>query len=508
MGKKLLETKNISKSFFSNKVLDDIDFSINYGEILGLVGENGAGKSTLVKILTGVYKQDSGYIKIDGVRVNIENINIAKKEGINIVFQELSLANNLSVAENIFIGKIPSNSVGFVDRKRLYDMTNELIEKFNVDIKPGDIVGNLSIGDKQIVEILKAISSNPKLLILDEPTSSLEVSEIENLFKLIYELKKNNYSIIYISHYLDEVFRITDNMLVLRDGKKIGIFKKDEVGKEELIRKMINKDIKDFFAKDSEKTKSKEVLLEVKNISDGKNFNNVSFKLHKGEVLGLVGLVGSGKIDICKAIFGLSKNFSGEILLKERSINLTSPVIASKNNISLIPEDRKIAGLFLGDSVTNNIISSVLKRVSRLNFLSNRKIMNFVRYFIDLLKIKVSRFDQKVTYLSGGNQQKILVSKCLASEPEILIAIDPTRGIDVGSKEDIHEILRTATKKGVGVILTSSDFDEVINMSDRILVFVDGEITETVHSGDFDSNKIYLAINKSINGEEKNNGEK
>ena len=506
MNKKLLETVNVSKTFFSNKVLDDINFSIDYGEVLGLVGENGAGKSTLVKILTGVYKPDSGYIKIDGSRTNIKNISIAKNNGINIVFQELSLTNNLSVAENIFVGKIPSNRIGFVNMRKLYGMADELIKKFKVDIKAQDIVERLSIGNKQIVEILKAISSNPKLLILDEPTSSLEETEVENLFKLIAELKKNNYSIIYISHYLDEIFRIADNILVLRDGRKISILKKDEVDKEGLIRKIINKDLKDFFAIGSKKIKSEELLLEVKNISDMGKFRNVSFKLNKGEIVGLVGLVGSGKVDVCRTIFGLSKNYSGDIFLKGKRITLDSPVIAIKKNMSFIPEDRKVAGLFLMDSARNNIISSVLKRVSRLNFLSNGKIVKMVIHFIDLLRVKVSNIDQNVTYLSGGNQQKILVSKCLACEPEVVIAVDPTRGIDVGSKVDIHEILREQTRKGVGVILVSSELDEVINMSDKILIFVNGKITETFYSKDFDNQKISLAINQGINDKEKSNG--
>jgi len=498
MSETLLETVNISKSFFSNKVLDEITFSINYGEVLGLVGENGAGKSTLVKILTGVHKPDSGYIMVDGLKFNVKNINFAKEKGINIGFQELSLTNNLSVAENIFIGKIPSNGIGFVKSKKLYDMADELIKKFKVNIKATDKVERLSIGNKQIVEILKAISSNPKLLILDEPTSSLEESEIENLFKLINELKKNNYSIIYISHNLDEVFRVTDNILVLRDGKKVGIFKKAEIDKQGLIRKIINKDLNDFFASESKKFKSSEVLLDVRNLSDMKNFNNVSFKLNKGEIVGFAGLVGSGKVDVCKTLFGLSKKYSGDIFLKGGKILLNSPVIARQKKISFIPEDRKVSGLFLKDTIKQNIISEILKKVSRFTFLSNRKVMKVVKQFIDLLKIKVASYEQNVTFLSGGNQQKTLVSKCLASEPEIIIAVDPTRGIDVGSKVDIHEILREQVKKGIGIILVSSELDEVINMSDKILIFVNGEITETVYSKDFDSQKISLAINKGV----------
>ena len=503
MSEKLLEIVDISKSFFSNKVLDNINFSINYGEILGLVGENGAGKSTLVKILTGVYSPDSGYIKIDDSKVNIKNISIAKSKGINIGFQELSLTNNLSVAENIFIGKIPSNGIGFVKSRQLYSMANDLIKKFKVEIREKDKVEKLSIGNKQIVEILKAVSSNPKLLILDEPTSSLEELEIERLFKLINELKKNNYSIIYISHHLDEVFRITDKILVLRDGKKVGIFKKEEIDKQELIKKMINKDIKDYFASDSQKSKSSEELLSASNISDMKNFKNVSFKLNKGEIIGFAGLVGSGKVDVCKTLFGLSKRYSGDIFFRGNKIKVNSPLAARKKNISFIPEDRKIAGLFLRDNVRDNIISGILKKVATANFLSYSKVNKIVNQYVELLKIKVSSPKQNVMFLSGGNQQKIMVSKCLATKPDIIIAVDPTRGIDIGSKVDIHEILREQAKQGVGIILVSSEIDEIINMSDKILVFVKGQITETFYSEEFDSNKISLAINKGIEDKEK-----
>lgn len=498
MDNKLLVAKDISKSFFLNKVLYDIDFSIDYGEILGLIGENGAGKSTLVKILTGVYKPDTGYIIFNGSKVDIENINVAKNLGIGIVFQELSLVDNLSVADNIFIGKIPSNKLGFIDKKKLYKITDRLIDKFKVDIKPYEIVGRLSIGNKQIVEILKAISSDPKLLILDEPTSSLEKNEKENLFKLIKELKNNNYSIIYISHYLDEVLNITDNILVLRDGKKVGVFKTNEVNKEELIKLMINKDIKEFFSVDSKLNKSNEVLLEVKNLSDNEILKNISFKLYKGEILGLVGLLGSGTINTCKAIFGLSKNISGEIFIKGKKISKISPIIAKNNKIAFIPEDRKAYGLYLNDNVTYNIISTILNRVSRLTFLSNKKIIGITTYFIKLLNIKISNIYQRVKYLSGGNQQKILISKSLAYDPEILIALDPTRGVDVGTKEDIHKILKEASEKGTGILLVSSELDEVINMSDRILVFVKGNITKVIDKKDFDNFQITLAINRSM----------
>jgi ABC-type sugar transport system ATPase subunit len=506
MNNKLLEAEHISKSFFSIKVLDEINFSIDYGEVLGLVGENGAGKSTLVKILTGVHKPDQGNIKIDGSVVNIKNITFAKNLGINIVFQELSLTKNLSVAENIFIGKIPSGKLGFIDKKKLYEKTNGLIKKFKVGIRAHDIVERLSIGNMQIVEILKAVSSGPKLLIMDEPTSSLEKSEVENLFKLIAELKKNDFSIIYISHYLDEVFRITDNIMVLRDGKKVDVLKTKDVTKDDLIRKMLNKNIQDFFGSGEGTEESTEILLETKNLSDNNNFRNVSFTLKKGEIIGFVGLVGSGKVEVCRTLFGLSKKYSGKIILNGREIALNSPVRARQQKIGFIPENRKVAGLFLRDSVRNNIISGVLRKVSKSRFLHNGKIADVVTHFINLLRIKVSGYNEKIKYLSGGNQQKILVSKCLAAEPSILIAVDPTRGIDIGSKVDIHEILREQAGKGVGILLVSSELDEVVNMSDKIYVFVNGVITETFSSENFDNHKISLAINRGLTEKEYGNG--
>jgi ABC-type sugar transport system ATPase subunit len=492
-----LEAEDISKSFFGNRVLNDVNFEISYGEVLGLVGENGAGKSTLIKIITGVYKQDSGVIKMDGEGVEIPDVSAARRLGISVVFQELSLSPNLTVAENIFVGMMPSNTFGMLQRQRLYTMAQELIDKFKVNIKPDDSVGKLSIGNRQIVEILKALASNPKLLILDEPTSSLEDEEIKDLFALIEQLKQNSYSIIYISHHLSEVFDITDRIMVLRDGNKVGIYNKHEISMQELIRSMINKDVKEFFGEhEGDHAKSREVLLEVRNLSKERYYRDISFDLCRGEILGLAGIVGCGKTDICKTLYGILQPDGGTVRLTGERITLDSPSGAMGRGIMFLPEARKVDGLFLRDTVKQNIIVGVLRRVSRLIFMNREKINRLVDRFINLLNIKLTGPEQRVTFLSGGNQQKVLVSKCLATEPDVLIAIDPTRGIDIGSKAEIHRILNEIAEKGVGIILVSSELDEIIAMSDRILMLVNGVIVDTVERGDFDTRNITFAIHQ------------
>jgi ribose transport system ATP-binding protein len=496
---KLLEVTGISKSFFGNKVLDDVDFDIDYGEVIGLVGENGAGKSTLIKIITGVYRAEAGTIRIDGSEVDVSDVAVARRLGISVVFQELSLSPNLTVAENVFVGMMPSSRLGMLRRQSLYDMTGDLIEKFGVSMRPDDKVENLSIGNRQIVEILKALALKPKLLILDEPTSSLEEDEINALFDLIAQLKESNYSMVYISHHLSEVFRVTDRIMVLRDGKKIGIYKKDEIGMQGLIKKMIDKDVKEFFGEHVTKgEEQRRVLLEVKNLTREKVFRDVSFMLHEGEILGLAGIIGSGKVEVCKSIFGISRPDSGEVLLNNEKVDIRSPDRALKQKIVFLPESRKIDGLFVRTTVRQNIIATILKKIAQSIFVSRKKIDSIASYFVSLLNIKVTGLDQKVIYLSGGNQQKVLVAKCLAPDPAILIAIDPTRGIDVGSKAEIHRILNEISQKGVGILLVSSELDETIAMSDRILVFVNGTIAETIDKEAFDYQRITLAMHQAV----------
>jgi ABC-type sugar transport system ATPase subunit len=492
---RLLRVEGISKSFFGNVVLDSVDFGLDYGEVMGLVGENGAGKSTLIKIITGVYRPDQGTIHIDGKPTIINDVATARRLGISVVFQELSLSPNLTVAENIFIGRIPGNALGMLKRPRLYQITRELIDRFRVPIKPDDVIGKLSIGNRQIVEILKAVALQPKLLILDEPTSSLEEEEIQELFKLIRALKENNYSIIYITHHLSEVFEITDKIMVLRDGRKVGVFNSSEISMGDLVRHMINKDVNDFFSVDGTgKGAGGEVLLEVRNLSKSGLYSELSFTLRSGEILGLAGIVGCGKVDVCRTLFGIIQPDSGEIYFKGKRVAFASPSEAIQKRIMFLPESRKTEGLFLRDTVRQNLIASVLSKIARSMFVSREKVDSLVKRFVELLRIKVTSDNQRVVYLSGGNQQKVLVSKCLAAEPEVLIAVDPTRGIDIGSKAEIHRILHEIAAAGVGIVLVSSELDEVIAMGDRIVVLAGGRISKVLSKRDFDYHTISMAM--------------
>jgi ribose transport system ATP-binding protein len=494
---KLLQVEGISKSFFGNVVLDSVDFELDYGEVLGLVGENGAGKSTLIKIITGVYRPDQGTISLDGKPASINDVSAARGLGISVVFQELSLAPNLTVAENIFVGRMPGNALGMLQRPRLYRITQELIDRFHVPIKPDDVVGKLSIGNRQIVEILKAVALQPKLLILDEPTSSLEEEEIQELFELIRTLKANDYSIIYISHHLNEVFEITDKVMVLRDGKKVGVFDNRELSMGDLVRHMINKDVNEFFAVDAtDKGISGEVLLEVRNLSKAGLYSDLSFALHAGEILGLAGIVGCGKVDVCRTLFGILQPDSGEMYVKGKRVSFATPSGAIQHKIMFLPESRKTEGLFLRDTVRQNLIAGVLKKVARSAFVSREKVGVLVRRFVELLRIKITGVDQRVVYLSGGNQQKVLVSKCLATEPEVLIAVDPTRGIDIGSKAEIHRILHEIAATGVGIVMVSSELDEVIAMSDQIVVLAEGKVSKVLRKREFDYHTISMAMHK------------
>ena len=470
---KILAMSNINKSFPGVQALKNVNFNLNKGEVHALVGENGAGKSTLVKILNGIHKKDKGKIKYKGKKVEYKSPKEAMKAGLSIIHQELELIPHLSVAENIYLGREPRKGI-FIDYTKLYNMTEKIINKLGVQINPQEIVKNLNIGKKQMVEIAKAVSQNADVLVMDEPTSSLTNQEIDILFELINRLKKQNISIIYISHRLEEVFEICDRVTVLRDGKQVNEVLVKNTDREELIKMMVGRDINERFPEVD--TKNKDTILEVKNLNVPGKVEDTSFQLRKGEILGVAGLMGSGRTELAKSIYGEFKKTSGTILLNDKKINLDSPQKAINNGIYYLSEDRKGEGLILNLSVKNNITLSIVEKISRLGiFIDKNEENKITKNYIDEFDIKTPSPEQKVKNLSGGNQQKVVISKVLSTEPKIVILDEPTRGIDVGAKNEIYHLIKKLTNEDVAVIMISSELPEILNLSDKILVMYENK---------------------------------
>lgn len=496
-AEKILQVHQISKSFYGNTVLDAVSFEMDYGQVLGLVGQNGAGKSTLVKILTGAYTRDSGSIKIEGREADLSSIHAANRAGIALVFQELSLASNMSVADNIFVGDWPTGKLNLVDKDDLYKRTQALIDEFDVGIRPEDKVGDLAAGKRQIVEILKALSKDPKVLILDEPTSSLEEGEIQILFQFIRRLKERGFSIIYISHHMSEIFDIVDTLLVLRDGKKVLECPREDVDIQQLISVMIGESYESYRGSDTRVVGSAPMYT-VEAFTKHPYFRNISFSIARGEVLGIAGIVGCGKTELCETLFGVRKADSGTAFIAEQRIDCSSPAACKDAGLLCLPENRKTQGLFLNDTVENNMIACILNRVKNGLFLNRARIRQVLDKYRQELHIKMNSGNQIIRFLSGGNQQKVLLAKCIADEPRVLIAMDPTRGIDVASKADIHKILHDLSDAGLSILVVTSELDELLTICDRILVMNGGQIVEEYKRQDFDEEKILLCMHKSV----------
>lgn len=478
-----LEIRHITKDFPGVRALDDVSFEVIKGEVLGLVGENGAGKSTLMKILSGVYPYPTydGEIYLNGKLIKFANPKEAMESGIAIIYQELNLIPGLTVAENIFLGREPT-AFGRINWNGLYSDARILLSQLNIQLDPKELVKDLSIGKQQMVEIAKSLSCNAQILILDEPTSALTEFEVESLFNMIKSLKVSGVTMIYISHKLDEVFRITDRIAVLRDGKVIDMQKTSDLSRDRLVSMMVGRDIKDMYPK---QTHAKEgVVLEVRNFCVDHPFlvgekivRDVSFKVKRGEILGIAGLMGSGRSELVTAIFGAFPADSfGEIYLEDRRIDITSPYEAIDRGIGLVTEDRKLFGLVLSMSVGANLSLANLDRLSKFQIIKKREESSMIDDFITNLKIKTYSKDILVSYLSGGNQQKVVIGKWLATNPKVLLLDEPTRGVDVGAKVEIYQLMNDLTKKGVAIVMVSSDLPEVLSLSDRILVMHQGRV--------------------------------
>lgn len=485
--KKILEFHNISKAFPGVNALTDISFELYEGEVLALMGENGAGKSTLVKCLTGANEPTTGNIVIDGKTYDKVSPAMAKELGIGAVYQEFTLVPDLPVVENIFMGNLSGNGV-LVDKKKMLKDAKKIFEDFGVDIDPTAKVRTLSPAMMQIVEIAKVVSLNVRILILDEPTAPLTIKEVDTLFKIIMNLKKKGVAVIYISHRLEEIFEITDRIVVLRDGKFISEVKTDMTSRPELIRAMIGREVNDINYPHS-KCGTNEEVLKVENIS-GFGVEDISFKLHKGEILGFAGLVGAGRTELMSVIFGEEPKDSGKVYIKGKEVSIKEPYEAIKYGLGLLPEDRKAKGLLLDKSVLSNITLSSIKKYCKFGKINHKKEESEVKKYIQSLLIKTPNSKQQAQFLSGGNQQKLIVAKWLDMDSDILIFDEPTRGIDVGAKFEIYQIMHNLVESGKSIIMVSSDFEELVGMSDNIIIIAEGKMVGKIAKEEFDKESL------------------
>ena len=487
-AEKVLEMKNITKTFPGVKALDKVNFSLKKGEVHALLGENGAGKSTLMKVLNGIHQRDEGEIILRGKSVEFNDTKEAQNAGLAIIHQELELIPHLNVAENIFLGREEKKGV-FIDYKKLYQNTEDVLNMLGVNIDPKSKIKDLNIGSQQMVEIAKAVSQDAEILVMDEPTSSLTNQEIEILFKLIERLKDQDIAIVYISHRLEEVFEICDRVTVLRDGEFVGEVETVETDEDELINMMVGRTIEDRFPK--MEFNPGEEILKIENLSVPDEIINASFSLRKGEILGVAGLMGSGRTELAKSIFGVFKTKTGEIYYKGKKLEINSPADAINNGIYYLSEDRKDEGLVLSLSVANNISISVLKQMLKANtFIDSASEKELAQKYINDLNIKTPSEKQLVKNLSGGNQQKVVISKLLSTKPEVVILDEPTRGIDVGAKREIYNLMQELIDKEVAVILISSELPEVLNLSNRVIVMHEKEIMGELDAAEADQEAV------------------
>lgn len=489
---KILEMNHISKAFSGIQALKDVSLELNYGEILALLGENGAGKSTLVKVLTGAIMPDSGEIVVDGEKISLHSPRGMLKRGISVVYQELNYLNNMSIAENIFLGNLPLDRMKKINYPLLMKNTSKLLETVGLNIDPMTEMGKLSIAQKQIIEIAKVIGKNCKIIVMDEPTSALNEREIQTLFDLLRNLVKQDKSVIFISHKLEEIFEIADRVQVLRDGYSIGWRMTKETNTEELISMMVGRVIKDMYPKET--VVPGETILKLEDVSS-QQIKNISLQIRKGEILGLFGLMGSGRTQIAETVFGVSPPTSGKIILNGKEIKIHNPRDAIRYGIAYVPRERKEDGLILQCTVRENMTLSYLRqlqRAFRLNFKKEKKVVN---EWINKLRIKTPSINAAIDSLSGGNQQKVVFSKWIILSPSILILNEPTRGIDVGAKVEIYKIIEDLCKNGLAILMISSEMPEIMGISDRIIVVHEGKITGECLRCDFDQEKImHLAL--------------
>ncbi|KRE69646.1 sugar ABC transporter ATP-binding protein [Paenibacillus sp. Soil750] len=472
----LLQMKHISKSFPGVKALDRVNLEVHGGEVHALLGENGAGKSTLIKILGGILVPDEGEIIFDGNKVEIKDVSFSESIGISVIHQELCLAPNMTVAENIVLGREPSKGpLQLVNRKEIMRYGQKILDQFELDIDADEYVSHLTVAQQQMVEIAKALSKDNRIIVMDEPTSSLTEKEVVKLLDTIRGLRRKGVSVIYISHRMEELFAIADKVTVLRDGTYVATREMKDTSYQDLVHLMVGRELSEIYAKPI--IQPGEKILEVRNLSSGTRVNNVSFSLYKGEILGFYGLVGSGRTELMRTIFGIDKSSSGDIYLNQKKIRIKNPKDAIQSGIGFVPEDRKEQGAILIQSISYNISLSVLDSMVKFFQVDKRKEETLVDKYIERLSIRTPSPEQQLMNLSGGNQQKVIIAKWLAMKPDILILDEPTRGIDVGAKKEIYSFMSILAQSGVSIIMVSSELPEIINMSTRVMTMYQGEIS-------------------------------
>jgi ribose transport system ATP-binding protein len=474
-GEALLEVKRVCKSFPGVRALHEVSLRLNRGEVLAVIGENGAGKSTLMKILAGVQSQDTGEILVDGKTVRLDSVETALRNGVSLIHQELNLADNLDVGANIFLGREPLR-YGLIDRPRIREEAQQYLEMVGLDVSPDTIVGELTIGRQQMVEIAKALSVNSRILIMDEPTSSLSYGETVQLFKVVKDLRSRGISVIYISHRLGEVKELADRITVLRDGENAGDLDRSEINHDAMVKLMVGRDISQFYVRSRHEIG--DVMLEVKNLRTPVHpTHELNFQVRAGEIVGMAGLVGAGRTEMMETIFGVTPAVSGEVNVQGKTLTPKQPRDAIDAGMVLAPEDRKQQGLIIEMSVRENLSLASLRRDQIGGFLNVTKESEISAEMIERMKVKTPSEDQIIKFLSGGNQQKVVLGKWLAMHPRVLLLDEPTRGIDVGAKQQIYNLMEELASRGIAILFISSEMEEIIGIADRALVMHEGRIT-------------------------------
>lgn len=480
--------QNIYKAFGTNQVLTGVDFDLNAGEVHALMGENGAGKSTMMNVLTGLHSRDEGTISIDGKETYFNNPKEAEQNGITFIHQELNIWPDMTVLENLFIGKELKTPLGFLRTKEMKALAKKQFDRLAVSISVDKEAGNCSVGEQQMIEIAKALMTDAKVIIMDEPTAALTEREIGKLFEVISSLRKEGVSIVYISHRMEEIFTICDRITVMRDGKTVDTKAIPETNFDEVVKKMVGRELTDRFPK--RQSKLGETVLQVKGLSKKELFHQVSFSVRAGEIVGVSGLMGAGRTEIMRSIFGLASIDSGEIWLDGKAVAIKSPDQAVKLGIGFITEDRKDEGLILDFSIKENIVLPTLFSFAPKGIINEKSEIDFVNILVKRLTVKTVSAETRVGDLSGGNQQKVVIAKWIGISPKVLILDEPTRGVDVGAKREIYQLMNELTDRGVAIIMVSSELPEVLGMSDRILVVHEGKINGELNKEEATQEKI------------------